>query len=461
MAIGPFLCTLAAAVFLFLCTPAWSAEESPSSSPASESQIETSRIAMADALVKEGRFNEALALLGPLVERGATDKKVLFLIGLASTGASQQPGVTEEDRETLLDAAIAALRSILIHEPSLVRVRLELGLAFFLKQEDDLAREHFERVLAGTPPAPVIANVTKFLRVMRARKRWSGYFGFSIAPDTNINAASDAQFIYINGLPFRRGQGGIASSDIGVVGWGGAEYQYPLAPRWRLRAGFDVNHREYKGGRFDQTFLAGHVGPRFFVSRNTEMSLLASVSQRWWGGSSFNYDYGVRLEVEHVIFPGLRLSGRANWSDRKYEQNDFLEGPLMVVSLGASYVPLPIVQLNTLVGYLKQDAQAHHWNSDGYWVRGGTNLALPWGFTAGLSAEFRWTNYEDGWGFLTPGGMAREDQTRILGATLLNRGLTVFGFSPQIAFSNQLRTSNAQGFDFKRNLIEMRWVRQF
>ena len=56
---------------------------------------------------------------------------------------------------------------------------------------------------------------------------------------------------------------------------------------------------------------------------------------------------------------------------------------------------------------------------------------------------------------------AREDQTRILQATLLNRAITVYGFSPQIAFSNQLRESNAQLFDFKRNLVEMRWVRQF
>ena len=106
----------------------------------------------------------------------------------------------------------------------------------------------------------MIANVSRFLNVMRARRRWRGYFGFSLAPDTNINAASDAQFIYIRGLPFRRSSQTQASSDIGVVGWGGAEYQYPLAERWRLRAGFDVNHREYQGGLFDQTFVAGPRG---------------------------------------------------------------------------------------------------------------------------------------------------------------------------------------------------------
>ena len=300
------------------------------------------RVNLARALLQRNRFAEALEILKPLALEDHPDQTdVRFLLGLAASRGSQEPNVGDDERLTLLNLAIAAFRSILIQQPELIRVRLELALAFFLKEDDDLAMDHFERVLVGEPPAPVLAKIRSFLNVMRGRRRWTGYFGFSVAPDTNINAASDAQFIYINGLPFRRGQTGQASSDIGVVGWGGAEYQYPLADRWRLRSGFNVNHREYKGGRFDQTFLAGYVGPRFFVSRNTEMSLLASASQRWWGGSPFNYDVGVRLEVEHRFLPGLLASGRAAWQDRKNQQQKFLEGPLMVFSLGANYVLFP------------------------------------------------------------------------------------------------------------------------
>ena len=419
------------------------------------------RVNTARALVQRNRFAEALEILLPLAKDHPDQTDVRFLMGLAASRWSQEPSIGEETRVALLDEAIAAFRSILIDEPGLVRVRLELALAFFFKGNDDLAIDHFERAMVGKPPAPVIDNIRSFLNVMRARRRWSGYFGFSLAPDTNINAASDAQFIYINGLPFRRSAQSQASSDIGVVGWGGAEYQYPLADRWRLRAGFNVNHREYKGGRFDQTFLSGYVGPRWFLSRNTEMSLLASASQRWWSGSPFNYDVGARLEVEHRFFPGLRASARAAWQDRTNQQQKFLEGPLMVFSLGASYVLFPTVQVNALVGYQHQDAEAPNWTNDGYWTRVGTNVALPWGFTVGASAEFRWTNFESGWGIRTPDGIAREDRTRILSATLLNRAITVFGFSPQIAFSNQVRETNAQLFDFKRNLVEMRWVRQF
>ena len=419
------------------------------------------RVKTARLLVERKRFAEALEILRPLAADHPDQIDVRFLIGLASSRGSQTSGVEEETRLALLDQAITAFRSILIRRPDLVRVRLELALAFFLKEEDALARNHFERALVGRPPAELVANINQFLTIMRARKRWNGYFGFSLAPDTNINAASDAAIIYINGLPFQRGQAGRVSSDIGVVGWGGAEYQYPIAKFWRLRSGFNVNHREYKGGQFDQTFLSGFAGPRWLFSRNTEMSLLATASQRWWGGSPFNYDFGARLEVEHRVYAGFRLSARAQWVDRKFQQQKFLQGPLMVFSLGANYVLFPTVQINGLLGFQQQDAQADRWSSQGYWGRLGTNVALPWGFTVGLSTEFRWTDFESGWFPFVPDNSARQDHTRILGATLLNRAITVFGFSPQIAFSNQVRESNAQLFDFKRNLVEMRWIRQF
>ena len=79
----------------------------------------------------------------------------------------------------------------------LVRVRLELARAFFLKREDDLARESFERVLAGEPPPTMAANIRRFLREIWARRRWSARFGLALAPDSNLNAASDDDVIYI------------------------------------------------------------------------------------------------------------------------------------------------------------------------------------------------------------------------------------------------------------------------
>ncbi len=129
-------------------------------------------IAEARSLIQEGEYDEALVILRPLARGREVDGSVLFQIGLAATGASQQPGLADDQRKALLDEAIGAFRTMLIDRPGLVRVRLELALALFFKRGNDLSRRHFEHVLAGNPPAPVLANVRRFLAEIWARRRF-------------------------------------------------------------------------------------------------------------------------------------------------------------------------------------------------------------------------------------------------------------------------------------------------
>ena len=189
MMIAPLLRSLAATACLLLAVPAWSAVVEPVPPPTSRAGM-AADLAKARALVNSGRFEEALGVLRTLTLAREAEANVRFLIGLAAIGASQRPGVVEADREALLEEAIAALHVMLINSPGLVRVRLELARAFFLKGENDQSRRHFERVLAGNPPAVVIANVRRFLSEIRARRRWSLYAGFALAPDTNIGGTS-------------------------------------------------------------------------------------------------------------------------------------------------------------------------------------------------------------------------------------------------------------------------------
>ena len=470
MPFTPLCRALALAACLLLALAAWSVaqETEPPGSPDDIDEAAVAeQVAEAQALIDAGRFMEAVLLLGPLVQEQVIHADSLFLYGLASLQASQQEGVAADTKRTLMSQAIASFRAMLVTAPGLVRVRLELARAFFLNGQDGLARRHFEMVLAAGVPPPVAANVASFLRVMRTRKRWAGYFGAAVAPDSNLNAASDTETIYIDvfgaRLPFQREGDFGAESGLGLAVWGGAEYQMPdpRSERLRLRVGGDMVQREYSGGDFDQFLLAAHVGPRWLAGPRTEFSVLGVAHRQWLGGHPYIDEIGVRLELDRRLGPAVWARGTASARERDHQQN-FLDGPLTDFTLNLVWVPAPVLRVQFLIGYERDHAASVHWKNLSRWVRVGTSLALPFGFTLGTSAQMRRTYYAgDGRVHQVLDGRQRLDRTRTFSISILNRGFTLLRFSPQLALIHEVRATNAQALDYERDRAELRFVRQF
>ena len=460
---------LALVACLALAAPAWGAEHEdvllPPAAPDAEAAAPAAAAAEAQALIDAGRFAEALAILRPLLDGEAVEPNVLFLYGLASLEASRHPEVAEDVRDALLDEAIGALHTMLVATPGLVRVRLELARAFFLKGEDDLARRHFEAVLASDVPEPVVANVRGFLAAMEARNRWSFNLGAALAPDSNIGAGSDERTIYLHvfgqPLPFERNAEELTTSGIGLAVWGGAEYQVPLAERWRLRAGGEAARREYSGSDYDQLYLATHLGPRWLVDASTEASLLASARQRWTGTQPDNRAFGARFEVGHRVSPRVTAFARASWHDRRYRIQPWLDGPIMDASLSGSWVVTPTVRADLSAGYARERSERLRERNRSRWIGAGVSVILPLGFTVGGGGEVRWTDFEDEWFPNTPPGEDRADQTRSLRLSVHNRGLTLYGFSPELVAVHEERETNAAAYDYQRTHGELRFVRLF
>ena len=467
MAFNSLLRAVTATAILLLPVPAWSAgQDAPSMEAAARATAQVADAAR--ALMRQGRFADTLAILRPQAQGRTVDADVLFHIGIAAIGASQATGVSEDERDALLDEAIAALRKMLVRRPELIRVRLELARAFFLKGEDSLAKRHFEQVLAGKPPAGVVLNVNRFLNQIRARKRWSLRVGASLLPDSNIGAGSDERIIYINfagqRLPFRRNQEELTTSGVGISAWLGGEYQYPLGPQWRLRGGGDVSRREYRASEFDQLTVSGHVGPRWLIGRGSEASLLLTGLHQWTGSGleePSHYDVGLRVEGRHRLTPRTTLTARLARAERRYDDEENRDGPIVDVSLGTFWVALPTLRLDAGLGWGRERPDLERFRNSSRRVHVGATAALPWGFTVGGSGTLRWTDWEGNWLPFVEDGGPRRDLTRTLRLFAHNRALTLEGFSPQVSVVKEDRTSNAQLHDYERIFGELRFVRLF
>ena len=422
----------------------------------------------ARALIQAGEHEAALSILRPLAATlaaagpGRADRTdIRFLTGLAAVRAAQRPGRTEESRDALLDEAIAALRAILVERPGLVRVRLELARAFFLKREDGLARDHFERVLAGRPNPAVAANVRRFLGEMRARRRWSAHFGMALASDSNLNAASADDTIYIFGMPFRRAADAGPKPGLGVAVWGGAEYRWPLGARFRLRLGGDVSRLEHGHSAGDRTSLSVHAGPHWLADADTELALLASLRRHLAAGEAHSREAGLRFEAGRRLSRRLTAQAQASWHRRVHTRSRWLDGPVTTASLAIAWVATPQLRFDALAGWARERTRSERWRNTRRRARLGVAAALPWGFTLGGGVEWRTTDYDGRWFLLTPGDVPRRDRTQVLSVSLFHRAFTLGGFSPRVAMSRETRRSNAQLHGYRRTRFDLGFVRQF
>ena len=404
----------------------------------------------------------AMLVLAGVALSAPDDMSARFQAGMK---AMEQASTAEPDeRDALLDRAITEFRAMLVVDPRLVRVRLELARAFFLKGEDTLARRHFEQVLAGKPPAAVALNVNRFLNIIRARKRWSVRVGAALAPDSNISAQTREGTIVIDTplgrLPFTY-TGAPPKSGIGIALWAGGEYQYPLDRRWRLRAGGDISRRDYRGSQFDRMTVSGLLGPRWLIGRASEASLLASARQSWLSEEEDWRDLGIRTEARHRI--DRRTTAHLNVSrhERRYEGRSWLDGPVTDLSGGIGWVATPTMRLDTALGWGSQRTERKRERHSHRWGRVGVTVLLPRGFTVGGSGTLRWTDYKGDWTPFVLGGGSRRDLVRSIRLNVHNRAFTVGGFSPQASLVQEERSSNAQLHGYDRISGELRFVRLF
>lgn len=153
-------------------------------------------VAVLWALAAEPRAQVADPLLAP--EMDASFSRMLrdpgnLELTFAYAGIAARAGNYE--------GAIAALERMLLIEPDLPRVRLELGVLYFRLESLDLARSYFVAALAGdTVPDDVRSRVAQFLAEIdkrQSRHKFSGSVLTGLRYQTNANSGYGSEAVPI------------------------------------------------------------------------------------------------------------------------------------------------------------------------------------------------------------------------------------------------------------------------
>src|SRR5215468_9974083 len=129
------------------------------------------------------------------------------------------------------EAAVTALERMLLFNPNLARVQLELGVLYFRMQSFELASSYFEKALAATPPPEVRARVDQYLNEMKvvdSDSRLTGYVFFGIQHQTDANAAPGSPLIHSPVGDALLSSQFVKQADANIFGAGSVLYTYDL-----------------------------------------------------------------------------------------------------------------------------------------------------------------------------------------------------------------------------------------
>lgn len=416
--------------------------------------------------LQAGEHQKALDLLAGrvILQKKTTHRHdTLFLIGLASSRLAEEKLAKDSEDESAqadLDRAILAFRSILIDDPRIYRVRLELAYAFYQKGEDDLATQHFEHVLAAGPPPEMAHNIRRFIGRIKARKRWGGHFSLSIAPSNNINSGTDRRTIYLlGGLPFTINEESRAKSGTGVVISGGASYKRPLTRDWCLLGGIDASRTEYAGHDFDGSSLFARGGVCYAPPAAYSFSAQINAGGSW---SARNLQYrAVGLQLRGSYRLDAKTTATAGYSrqQRYYTTDTDSDGAYTSYTVGLHRYLFAAARLQLSSGFTQSRPKNRHSHSNELFHD--ASLTTLWPFGWELTPGLRDSRSHSRGASAAAGGEQPLTRTRTYRLGVLNQKFTFFGVSPQLSLVREVRESNNVFGNYKKRRAELRFVRQF
>jgi len=142
---------------------------------------------------------------------------------------------------------VFALERVLAVEPNHPQARAEIARAYFQMGENRAARQEFEAVKAGKPPAEVTAIVDRFLSALDDRQAplrsgVSAFIEAGIGHDSNAGAAASGTGLAIPSLPGFAFNPGLRSDTFRTLA-GGVNGRYIVSPAWTLFASGNFNQR--------------------------------------------------------------------------------------------------------------------------------------------------------------------------------------------------------------------------
>lgn len=354
--------------------------------------------------------------------------------------------------------AIALLEGHLTLDDKDALARFQLGELHFAARRDRAAALAYRLALAGALDTPRRSIAAARLSEIEARRDLRLSFSASIAPDSNINGATNATSVELFGLPFTlsdeaRRQGGVSASAGASI-----ERRWRLSRRLALGARSSLFVTDAPGRTFDQSQWSIEAGPELRVSDHLRLDLAATYRDIRFGGAPLEAWTGLRTTLEAYSRQDLRWDGAAHLDHIDSRRGPAFDGWSYGVQasrtrfLGPSALWRASLAIDT---HDLTDASSSYAEAR---LAAGRLLPLPFSTLAFIEPYAQARRFGDRSALF---GVRRRDREYGVSARVSRRDLLVFGAFPFVQVSVSRAASNVALGRYARQRVEFGFTRDF
>lgn len=392
-------------------------------------------LALADVYRRQGRIDAADALLRALLNDPDRDMRLEARFRLAQ-------GLVARRR---FGDAIVQLDMILTERPDAGPVRLELARALEAIGNRQRSLREYARVQAGALPADLAREIDRAVSTLRSTKKFGGNLELGLAPDSNVNAATDAEVILINGIPFQLDESARRKSGLGLEASGQLFWRLPLSAGTRLVIDGAGQGNIYRRKGYSEGSLQLSVGPEF----SNRMRPAIFGVRRWYRGTGYSWSYGANWQWLRPISRGAVLDLGVRIERMAVERSSDLDGMSYAASAALERAIRPTLFTRISIGASRYRANAPAFAT----TSGSVDLLVAKDF--GRLSVYARGGYSrlkaDGLLF----GQKRLDNRFDLGGGVSLRRISIFGASPVIRISRSFNRSTSVLYDTSRTRLEL------
>ena len=239
------------------------------------------------------------------------------------------------------EAAVSALERMLLFNPKLPRVQLELGALYFRMGSYEISKTYFDKALAANPPADVKSRVETYLaQIARfsSPQRFSGYVFFGGQYQSDANVAPGSPLVHSPIGDVLLNDQFVKRSDANIFGAGSVLYSYDLGTQERDTfevGGTGFGNHYSSVTRLDLGLVEATAGPRFNFTEPLKGVSSASLKPYLiandvsLGGDQYFHTLGVGGEATALAWQDVRLR-----SIFEYRNKSFSDAPDRPLSRG-------------------------------------------------------------------------------------------------------------------------------